>query len=115
MSARLVNTASIGLSLKFALPTLTRYLFPPRFSIGSNGPNNSNRNFFNKSPSSLEMIVYRDIISEDEVLSDAFKLSPVVDKDGAVVRRTALICKIDKVTAFSNFLLTFNHKYVNRI
>lgn len=31
------------------------------------------------------MIVYRDIISEDEVLSDAFKLSPVVDKDGAVV------------------------------
>jgi hypothetical protein len=32
-----------------------------------------------------EMIVYRDIISEDEVLSDAFKLSPVVDKDGAVV------------------------------
>ena len=34
----------------------------------------------------LEMIVYRDIISEDEVLSDAFKLSPVVDKDGATVR-----------------------------
>lgn len=32
------------------------------------------------------MIVYRDIISEDEVLSDAFKLSPVVDKDGATVR-----------------------------
>ena len=31
------------------------------------------------------MIVYRDIISEDEVLSDAFKLSPVVDKDGATV------------------------------
>lgn len=34
---------------------------------------------------STEMIVYRDIISEDEVLSDAFKLSPVVDKDGATV------------------------------
>jgi Translationally controlled tumour protein len=32
------------------------------------------------------MIVYRDIISEDEVLSDAFKLQPVIDKDGAVVR-----------------------------
>ena len=31
------------------------------------------------------MIVYRDIISEDEVLSDAFKLSPVLDKEGAVV------------------------------
>lgn len=31
------------------------------------------------------MIVYRDIISEDEVLSDAFKLSPVLDKEGVVV------------------------------
>ena len=43
------------------------------------------------------MIVYRDIISEDEVLSDAFKLSPVVDKDGAVVRLTALICQFEEI------------------
>jgi hypothetical protein len=31
------------------------------------------------------MIVYRDLISGDEVLSDAFALSPVVDEDGEVV------------------------------
>ena len=37
-------------------------------------------------PKIIRMIVYRDIISEDEVLSDAFKLSPVVDTDGATVR-----------------------------
>ena len=40
-----------------------------------------------KSIFDAEMIVYRDIISEDEVLSDAFKLSPVKDKEGAVVRK----------------------------
>ena len=32
------------------------------------------------------MIVYRDIISGDEMLSDAYPLKPVVDKDGVVVR-----------------------------
>lgn len=32
------------------------------------------------------MIVYRDIISGDEMLSDAFKLLPVTDTDGSVVR-----------------------------
>ena len=31
------------------------------------------------------MLVYRDMISGDEVLSDAFKLMPVVDTDGTVV------------------------------
>ena len=31
------------------------------------------------------MIVYRDLISGDEMLSDAFKLLPVVDDEGAVV------------------------------
>jgi Translationally controlled tumour protein len=61
------------------------------------------------------MIVYRDIISEDEVLSDAFKLSPVVDKDGAVVRRAALIFQIDDILAFSNFLLAYYDKVVYRI
>lgn len=31
------------------------------------------------------MIVYRDILSGDEMMSDAFKLLPVVDSEGAVV------------------------------
>jgi len=31
------------------------------------------------------MIVYRDIISGDEMMSDAFKLTPVVDDEGATV------------------------------
>ncbi len=31
------------------------------------------------------MIVYRDLISGDEVLSDAFKLSQVIDSDGVAV------------------------------
>jgi hypothetical protein len=31
------------------------------------------------------MIVYVDLLTGDEVLSDAFKLSPVVDTDGTVV------------------------------
>lgn len=34
---------------------------------------------------SLAMIVYRDIISGDEMLSDAFPLKPVIDSDGEVV------------------------------
>lgn len=33
------------------------------------------------------MIVYRDIISGDEVLSDAFILKEVIDADGNKVRR----------------------------
>ena len=32
------------------------------------------------------MIVYRDILSGDEMITDAFKLLPVVDKEGATVR-----------------------------
>lgn len=32
------------------------------------------------------MIVYRDLITGDEVLSDAFPLKQVVDSDGTVVR-----------------------------
>ena len=31
------------------------------------------------------MIVYRDLISGDEMLSDAFKLVPVVDSDGELL------------------------------
>jgi hypothetical protein len=31
------------------------------------------------------MIVYRDLITEDELLSDAFPLKPVVDSDGTPV------------------------------
>ena len=61
------------------------------------------------------MIVYRDIISEDEVLSDAFKLSPVIDKDGAVVRHTALICQLDEIFTSSNFLLAYCDIDVTRI
>lgn len=61
------------------------------------------------------MIVYRDIISEDEVLSDAFKLSPVLDKDGAVVRLTLLICLLDEIFGFSNHLLAFCDEDVDRI
>jgi hypothetical protein len=33
------------------------------------------------------MIVYRDLITGDEVLSDAFPLQQVVDEDGNVVRK----------------------------
>jgi hypothetical protein len=32
--------------------------------------------------STKKMIVYRDIITEDELLSDAFPLKPVIDSDG---------------------------------
>jgi hypothetical protein len=32
-----------------------------------------------------KMIVYRDIITGDEMLSDAFPLKPVVDSDGNTV------------------------------
>ena len=32
------------------------------------------------------MIVYRDIISGDEMLSDAFKLMPVIDAEGNEVK-----------------------------
>jgi hypothetical protein len=38
------------------------------------------------------MIVYRDIISGDEVLSDAFALKPVVDTDGTVVNILKYFC-----------------------
>ena len=31
------------------------------------------------------MIVYRDIVTGDEMLSDAFPLKPVTDSDGTVV------------------------------
>lgn len=34
------------------------------------------------------MIVYRDIISGDEMLSDAFPLKEVIDSDGAKVNLT---------------------------
>lgn len=37
------------------------------------------------------MIVYRDLISGDEMLSDAFKLLPVVDSDGQTVSRISLL------------------------
>ncbi len=43
------------------------------------------------------MIVYRDIISEDEMLSDAFKLVPVTDKDGAVVEGL-MMCESKNIT-----------------
>ena len=33
------------------------------------------------------MIVYRDILSGDEMMSDAFKMIPVMDEEGAVVSR----------------------------
>lgn len=33
------------------------------------------------------MIVYRDILTGDEVLSDAFKLDEVVDEEGNVVSK----------------------------
>lgn len=32
------------------------------------------------------MIVYRDLLSGDEMITDAFKLLPVVDKEGNTVR-----------------------------
>ena len=34
------------------------------------------------------MIVYRDIISGDEMITDAFKLIPVVDSEGTVLQRS---------------------------
>ena len=34
------------------------------------------------------MIVYRDLLSGDEMMSDAFKLLPVLDADGAEVGST---------------------------
>ncbi len=37
------------------------------------------------------MIVYRDIISGDEVLSDAFILKEVIDADGNKVRRLGVL------------------------
>ena len=61
------------------------------------------------------MIVYRDIISEDEVLSDAFKLSPVVDKDGAVVRIMIQILWCDDINALSNSWISSYDKKVTRI
>jgi predicted transcriptional regulator len=39
------------------------------------------------------MIVYRDIISGDEMITDAFKLLPVVDKEG----NTVLVCSVRDV------------------
>jgi hypothetical protein len=43
----------------------------------------SNRQIFYVLP---DMIVYRDLLSGDEMITDAFKLLPVVDKEGATVR-----------------------------
>jgi hypothetical protein len=48
------------------------------------------------------MIVYRDLISGDEMITDAFKLLPVVDSEGAVVEglmmcESKLISKSDDV------------------
>lgn len=37
------------------------------------------------------MIVYRDLISDDEMLSDAFKLLPVSDSDGAVIEGLMMV------------------------
>jgi len=44
------------------------------------------------------MIVYRDIISGDEMITDAFKLLPVVDKEGNTVRSTlTCVCSVGDV------------------
>jgi hypothetical protein len=37
------------------------------------------------------MIVYRDLISGDEMLSDAFKLAQVVDSEGAEVKKRTIV------------------------
>jgi hypothetical protein len=37
------------------------------------------------------MIVYRDIISGDEMITDAFKLLPVMDKEGNKVSHFSLV------------------------
>ena len=43
------------------------------------------------------MIVYRDIISGDEMLSDAYKLIPVTDKDGNAVEGL-MMCESKNIT-----------------
>jgi hypothetical protein len=49
------------------------------------------------------MIVYRDMISGDEMLSDAFTLKPVVEADGTVV-------KLLYTVLYDNLKLTYlNH------
>ena len=37
------------------------------------------------------MIVYKDVLSGDEVLSDAFSLKEVLDKDGNTVSRPHIV------------------------
>jgi Translationally controlled tumour protein len=47
-----------------------------------------------------KMIVYRDLLSGDEMLSDAFKLLPVVDSEGAVVSvRFVLAAHLSRLAA----------------
>lgn len=56
------------------------------------------------------MIVYRDLISGDEMLSDAFKLLPVVDKDGATVRENIHIYIFTSIiTLAAVYLIPHSH------
>jgi hypothetical protein len=42
-------------------------------------------------PPTTRMIVYRDLLSEDEVLSDAFPLKQAVDSEGVAVSALATL------------------------
>lgn len=53
------------------------------------------------------MIVYRDIISGDEMLSDAFKLEEVIDSEGNKVSRRVRAFTFKNISYFTNSI-SFN-------
>ena len=53
------------------------------------------------------MIVYRDILSGDEMITDAFKLLPVMDKEGNKVRHFSHIPSAMPLVVFARLLKNF--------